>query len=158
MAADFFSQIAPAAIGAAGSALVIGAPLLFDVIQYRFKMKRYLPLIRRSFEIIDPLLNEVVKSYGASDVRFAISLTTQVLADGSLSVDETRFLLDEIEKRYRPSYAAGKQPPSDGTRERAIYEAIKVMIDNGERPSLSDLYRAVLQVRQQVAQTTGAIG
>jgi hypothetical protein len=150
MAADFLGQLTPALLGAVASGVVILTPIVTDALIYQIKVKRYMPLIRRTFLIIDPLLAEYIKTYGPSDVRFVINLATQVLADGSLSSEEAKFVYTEIEKRYSPEKAAGYRPLLDGTQEKAVYDAIKGLVDQGGMPSASDFFRAVQQVRAQV--------
>lgn len=94
----------PALIGAGVIALPIGANALLTY----FKVQKLLPVIRKAFTVIDPLLNEHLRGYSASDVRFALELVTSVLADGQLSREEVEQAVAEIEKRYRPTAAAGK--------------------------------------------------
>lgn len=94
----------PALIGIGVVALPVGTNAL---LQY-LKLRKLIPVIRKAFVVIDPLLNEHLKGYSASEVRFALELVTGVLADGHLSRDEVERAVVEIEKRYRPSLAAGK--------------------------------------------------
>lgn len=137
-------------LGATVSGVVILTPILTDALIYQAKIKRFMPLIRRSFLIIDPLLVEYIKVYGPSDVRFIINLATEVLADGGLSAEEARFVYGEIERRYSPEKAAGYKPLLDGSQEKAAYEAIKGLVDQGRMPSAGDFYKAVQQVRAQI--------
>ena len=150
VATDLLGQLSPALLGAAATGVVILTPIITDALIYQVKVKRFLPLIRRSFLIIDPLLAEYIKLYGPSDVRFVINLVTLVLADGALSGDEVRFIYSEIEKRYSPEKAAGFKPLLNGTQEKAVYDAIKGLVDKGGMPSAGDLYQAVQQVRAQI--------
>lgn len=94
----------PALIGAGVVALPIGANALLSYL----KLRRFLPVIRKAFTVIDPLLNEHLRGYSASEVRFAMELVTGVFADGHLSRQEVQAVVNEIERRYRPSVAAGK--------------------------------------------------
>jgi hypothetical protein len=155
MVADLVSQFGPALVGAAVSGAVILAPFATDVLIYQIKLRRFLPIIRRSFEIIDPLLNEHLAAYGPSDVRFAINLTTQVLADGILTPEEARFVYDEIEKRFSPVKAAAAKPLLEGTQERAIYDAIQAMVEKGGRPTMVDIINAAKAVKQQAFGVAG---
>lgn len=94
----------PALIGAGVIALPIGANALLSYL----KLRRFLPIIRKAFTVIDPLLNEHLSGYSASEVRFVMELVTGVFADGHLSREEVQQAVNEIERRYRPSSAAGK--------------------------------------------------
>lgn len=94
----------PALIGAGVIALPIGANALLSYL----KLRRFLPVIRKAFTVIDPLLNDHLSGYSASEVRFVLELVTSVLADGQLSRSEVERIVAEIERRYRPSAAAGK--------------------------------------------------
>ena len=102
--ANLLAIAEPALIGAGVIALPIGVNALLSFI----KIRKLLPVIRRAFVVIDPLLNEHLRGYSASEVRFALELVTGVLADGQLSRSEVEQTVAEIEKRYRPTAAAGK--------------------------------------------------
>ena len=110
--ASFLAIAEPALIGAGVIALPIGANALLTYL----KLRRFLPVIRRAFAVIDPLLNEHMGGYSSSEVRFAMELVTGVLADGALSRKEVAQAVAEIERRYRPSSAAGKT--SEGLKTR----------------------------------------
>jgi hypothetical protein len=102
--AGFLAIAEPALIGVGVIALPVGGNAL---IQY-LKIQKLLPVIRRAFTVLDPLLNEHLKGYSGSDVRFAMELVTGVLADGALSRAEIEAAVNEIERRYNPVRAAGK--------------------------------------------------
>lgn len=101
--ASFLAIAEPALIGVGVIALPIGANALLSYI----KIRKLLPVIRKAFVVIDPLLNEHLSGYSGSEVRFAMELVTGVLADGQLSREEVEMAVSEIEKRYRPSVGAG---------------------------------------------------
>jgi hypothetical protein len=94
----------PALIGLGIIALPVGANALIGYLRIR----KLLPIIRRAFTVLDPLLNEHIRGYSSSQVRFAMELVTSVLADGALTRNEIEAAVAEIEKRYAPSRAAGK--------------------------------------------------
>ena len=102
--ADILAIVEPALIGAGALALPLGANALLE----RLRLKKLMPVIRRAFTVIDPLLNEHLRGYTYSDTRFVLELVTCVLADGQLNQREVRQAVNEIEKRYRPTKAAGK--------------------------------------------------
>lgn len=86
----------------------------------------YLGLIQRVFQVIDPVLNENIKQYSASDVRFAISLAVSVIADGNITPKEVSFVVDQVQRRWFPTQAAGKtisQLPTSSAQ-RVIAESI----------------------------------
>lgn len=102
--ADILAIVQPALVGVGAIALPFGANALLE----RLRLKKLMPVVRRAFTVIDPLLNEHLRGYTYSDARFVLELVTYVLADGQLSQAEVRRAVDEIEKRYRPTKAAGK--------------------------------------------------
>jgi hypothetical protein len=102
--ASFLAIAEPALIGAGIIALPIGANALLSYL----RIQKLLPVVRRAFVVLDPLLNEHISGYGGSDVRFAMELVTGVLADGALTREEIQAAVNEIERRYRPSKAAGR--------------------------------------------------
>ena len=111
----------------------VGLPAAAHALNRRFRLNAVMPTIRRAFLVLDPLLNEHIKSYGPSDVRFAIELVTALLADGALLPSEVRYAAAEIQKRYRPDVAAGKtvlylKPDSV---EQKVYNAVEEAIQKG---------------------------
>lgn len=144
----FLAIAEPALISAGVVALPFGANALIKAV----RLRKLLPILRRAFVVLDPLLNEHSKSYRSSDVRFAIGLVTEVLADGALSQAEVKQAIEEIERRWRPSLAAGKiaeqlQPHS---RERRLLDAVTQVVGKAETytATLSDaaqLVRGFLQ-------------
>ena len=132
--ASFLAIAEPALIGAGVIALPIGANALLSYL----KLRRFLPVIRKAFAVIDPLLNEHMRGYSSSEVRFAMELVTGVLADGALSRKEVAQAVAEIERRYRPSSAAGKTSESLKTRlgsssmEAQLLEAVVGVVQKRE--------------------------
>jgi len=116
----------PLLIGVGVIALPIGGNAL---IRY-LKVRKVLPVIRRAFTVLDPLLNEHISGYSGSEVRFAMELVTGVLADGALTREEIEFAVNEIETRYAPSRAAGKTSETlkltlgPGSEEAKLLEAV----------------------------------
>lgn len=110
----------------------VGLPLAVRELNRRLKLSKVMPAIRRAFTVIDPLLNEHIKSYGSSEVRFAIELITTLLADGELSSEEVRFAAGEIQRRYQPALAAGKSAISltPGSIEKKVYDAVEEVMAN----------------------------
>lgn len=138
--------------GAIASGVAIGGPLVSGYLLHRFKVAKYMPLIRRTFEIIDPILAEYMRSYGPSDVRFLIELVTRALADGELSREETRFVYDEIIKRYSPVKAAatGYRALLDEHQEVAVIEAVKKQMELPLEERIYNLSDAVAAVRAEI--------
>lgn len=86
----------------------IALPFAVNAVLQRLRLAKLMPVVRRAFTVIDPLLNEHLGGYSYSDTRFVLELVTAVLADGTLTNQEVRRAVDELERRYRPSKAAGK--------------------------------------------------
>jgi hypothetical protein len=105
---SFLAIAEPALIGAGIVALPIGANALLSYL----RIQKLLPVVRRAFTVLDPLLNEHIQGYGSSQVRFVMELVTGVLADGTLTREEIQTAVNEIERRYRPSKAAGQTSAS----------------------------------------------
>jgi hypothetical protein len=124
----------PALIGVGVIALPIGGNALIHYL----RIQKLLPVIRRAFVVLDPLLNEHIRGYSGSDVRFVMELVTGVFADGALSRDEIESAVSEIEKRYAPSRAAGKSGETlklqlglDST-EAKLFDAVIGVVDKRE--------------------------
>ena len=120
----------PLLVGAGVVALPVGVRALVD----QLRLRRWMPLLRRAFVVLDPLLNEHLRSYGSSEVRFAMELVTSVLADGELSREEVRQVVAELERRYRPSLGAGKGSAGlpEGSLERRLLSETAALVDRGD--------------------------
>jgi len=139
----FLAIAEPALISAGVVALPLGANALLKAA----RLRKLLPVLRRAFVVLDPLLNEHIKSYRASDVRFAIALVTEVFADGSLTQAEVKLAVEEIERRWRPSLAAGKTPEqlTPHSRDARVFDAVTQVVGKAEHytASLSDAVQLV---------------
>ena len=72
------------------------------------KALSYGPIVARAYDIIDPLLEQHMQSWGGSDVEFAIELAIEAVADGEISVNEIRVAAREASDRWLPAVAAEK--------------------------------------------------
>lgn len=132
--ASLLALAEPVLIGAGIVALPIGGNALLAYL----RIKKVLPVIRRAFTVLDPLLNEHIKGYSGSDARFVMELVTGVLADGALSREEIQQAVDEIERRYRPSKAAGQTSASlsialgPGSPEVKLFNAVADLAEHRE--------------------------
>lgn len=111
----------------------VSLPFITRALIRQARLSKVLPVIRRAFTVLDPLLNEHIKSYGSSDVRFVTELVTALLADGALTPEEVRYAAVEIQSRYRPELAAGKSALSlaPGSIEQKIYNAVDEVVEKG---------------------------
>lgn len=136
--------------GAAATGVAIGAPLLSGFLLNRYRIGKYMPLIRRTFEIIDPILVNNLASYKPSEVRFAIELVTRVLADGKLTRAESKFVFDEVIRRYSPVRAASYKPLLENSQEEKIVQQVeKALSIKAESPTYS-LEEAIELVRSDI--------
>jgi hypothetical protein len=120
----------PALVGAG----VLALPLGLNALLQRLKLRRLMPVMRRAFVVIDPLLNEHLRGYSSSEVRFALELVTLVLADGQLTREEVKAAVEEIERRYRPSLAAGKGSSGliAGSTEQKLLSETAALVARGD--------------------------
>jgi hypothetical protein len=150
--AGFLAIAEPALIGVGVIALPIGANALLSYL----RLARFLPIIRKAFTVIDPLLNEHLSGYSASDARFAMELVTGVLADGQLSRAEVERVVAEIERRYRPSQAAGKTAVNLKMRlgpDSAEAKLLDAVVDIAQKRELlpSNLLDAAKVIRMKIS-------
>jgi hypothetical protein len=141
----------PALIGAG----VIALPIGLNALLARWKLSRLLPVVRKAFTVLDPLLNDHLRGYSASDVRFALELVTAALADGQLSRAELRSAVQEIERRYRPSAAAGQSAATlpTGSPQQRLVETAAALVSSRDshRDRASVLLDAVQTLRLQLS-------
>lgn len=130
------------------SASAIALPLLTNRLLRGWRWRRALPLARRVFRLLDPLLNTHLSRYRGSDVQFAAELLTGVLADGKLSRAEVHFVAAEVLRRWSPAEAAGRLPAMllPASREKRVYSAVERLVERGDF-SLASLPEAVQSIR-----------
>lgn len=114
----------------------------------------YLSLIQKVFTVVDPVLNDNIQNYTASDVRFAIALAVSVLADGNINPGEVGFVISEVQRRWFPTIAAGKtiQQLPVSSVQRVIAENIAKAVADGARFNSAGLPPTTLinAIRNQV--------
>jgi hypothetical protein len=141
----------PALLGAG----VIALPIGLNALLRQWKLARLLPVVRKAFTVLDPLLNDHLRGYSASDVRFALELVTAALADGRLSRAEVQAAVREIERRYRPSAAAGQSAatlPAGSPQQRLVETAAALVSGrDSRRDQASALLDAVQTLRLQLS-------
>ena len=93
--------LTPAVLAGLASAGSLG---LERLIKY-LKIRKYLPLLPRIFTLVDPILVRHMQDYSSSDIRFAIGLAANVVADGKLSEAEIKMMIDEVQQRWLPGKA-----------------------------------------------------
>lgn len=72
------------------------------------KALTYGPIVARAYDLIDPLLEQHMQSWGGSDVEFAIELAIEAIADGKISPIEIKVAAREASDRWLPAVAAEK--------------------------------------------------
>jgi hypothetical protein len=94
-------------------AAAIGAALTFLAIQLnktkatKFVLK-YGPLIQKSYNIIDPVLDKNLHSWQGSQVDRAIELVVESVGDSKLTPEEVKTIAYYLAKNYLPQKAANK--------------------------------------------------
>lgn len=142
----------PAVIAGLGSVASIG---LEKLIKY-LKIRPYLPLMKKTFELVDPILVNHMADYRHSDVRFAIGLAASVAADGNLTPKEVEMLVSEVQKRWLPSKAVQCKKPQTSMAQ-VLVEEIESAVDRkiGQEKRYSQVFRAV-GVASEVREIAGA--
>lgn len=101
---SFIETIAVAAIGAAAGAVAV----------YINKNKaakvflKYGPVVKKAYDIIDPILDQNLRNWHGSQVERAFELSIQAAADGQLSADEIRTISFYMAQAWLPQKAADK--------------------------------------------------
>lgn len=136
-------------LSAVGAALTLGAARIW---YHRRWLRLQLPLMQQAFEVLDPLFNERLVGLNGREVRVALALAVEVLGEGRLPRKEVRALAVELERRWRPSRAAGKKR-SDlpiGSTGRRLFDALHAVL-GGSSASAADLPSLATAVRLRFA-------
>jgi len=100
----FLEPIIAAAIGAAAAAL---AMLLRSSKQAQSFLK-YGGIVKRAYDIIDPVLDQNLHNWKGSQVDKAFELAIESVADGALSSEEIKGLAFHMAQAWLPQKAADK--------------------------------------------------
>jgi hypothetical protein len=126
----FTAQILPglisAASGAAFGAIVAG----WDKIAAKYMLAKIGPSIKTIYNIIDPILDANITSWGGSDVDRVIGLIIDTVADGKLSTSEVNKAIKLVSELWLPQIAT--QKVKDGLisqKEQAIAEKIRAAVE-----------------------------
>ena len=133
------------------SAGALALPFAANALIQRLRLRRVLPVMRRAFQVLDPLLNAHLASYSGSDVRLAAELITAALSDGQLTRDEASFAAAEMLRRWSPQLAAGQKPaqlPPESTESRVL-GAVESLVGRGAY-SLNSLPEAITTIRRSL--------
>jgi hypothetical protein len=88
---------------------------------------KYGPIIKKAYDIIDPVLDQNLSRWDGSKIDKAFELSVESVADGKLSPEEIKHLAFEMAKHWLPQKAADKvrafQASSPELRSAAIIAA-----------------------------------
>jgi hypothetical protein len=88
---------------------------------------KYGPIIKKAYDIIDPVLDQNLGRWDGSKIDKAFELSVESVADGKLSAEEIKHLAFEMAKHWLPQKAADKvrafQASSPELRSAAIVAA-----------------------------------
>jgi hypothetical protein len=101
---SFLEPIIAALIGAAAAA----AAGLIRKNATAANILKYGPIIKKAYDIIDPVLDKNLGRWDGSKVDRAFELSIESVADGKLSSDEIKKLAFEMAKNWLPQKAADK--------------------------------------------------
>ena len=96
--------IAVAAIGAAAGA----AAVRINKNKTAKVLLKYGPVVKKAYDIIDPILDQNLRNWHGSQVERAFELSIQAAADGQLSADEIRMISFHMAQAWLPQKAADK--------------------------------------------------
>lgn len=100
----FLEPVVAAVVGAAAAALAM-------VIRNNSKAKAFLKyggIVKRAYDIIDPVLDQNLHNWKGSQVDKAFELAIEAVADGQLSAAEIKKLAFHMAQAWLPQKAADK--------------------------------------------------
>lgn len=101
---SLIETIAVAAIGAAAGALAVR----INKNKAAKVFLKYGPVVKKAYDIIDPILDQNLRNWHGSQVERAFELSIQAAADGQLSADEIRTISFHMAQAWLPQKAADK--------------------------------------------------
>ena len=69
---------------------------------------KYGPIIKKAYDIIDPVLDQNLGRWDCSKIDKAFELSVEAVSDGKLSADEIKHIAFEMAKHWLPQKAADK--------------------------------------------------
>jgi len=100
----FLEPIIAAIIGAGATALAVFLKNNLTAVN----ILKYGPIVKKAYDIIDPVLDQNLSHWDGSKVDKAFELSIEAVADGKLSADEIKHLAFEMAKHWLPQKAADK--------------------------------------------------
>ena len=101
---SFLEPIIAVAIGACFTAL---AGYLKENVAARNILK-YGPIVKKAYDIIDPVLDQNLARWDGSKVDKAFELAIEAVSDGKLTAEEIKTLAVDMAKKWLPQVAADK--------------------------------------------------
>jgi hypothetical protein len=100
----FLEPIIAAVIGVGATALTVR----FNKTKAASALTKYGPLLKKAYDIIDPVLDRNMKNWNGSQVDAAFQVVVEALADGALTPDEIRHVSIKLAEGWLPAKAANK--------------------------------------------------
>jgi hypothetical protein len=93
--------------------LLVGAGITIAVTKFnRLKVAsnilKYGPVIKKAYDIVDPILDRNLSKWNGSNIDQAIQLTVEAVSDGTLTPKEVKDISILIAERWLPQKAADK--------------------------------------------------
>jgi len=99
--------LAPILAALVGSGITAGVAW-FGRLQWAATILKFGGVIKRSYDILDPLLENNLPRWKGSDVQFAFELAIEAAADGKITASEVKVIAKEMAERWLPQVAADK--------------------------------------------------
>ena len=92
-------------------------------------------LVKKAFDLIDPVLDKNIQSWNGSQVEKAFELSVDAVSDGKLSQEEIKKIAKHISDAWKPTVAAEKVRQLENTifppeLKRKVSIIVKGVLDN----------------------------
>lgn len=104
----FLEPVIAALVAALVGAGAGAAAVFFKKNKTSQMLLKYGPVVKKAYDIIDPVLDQNLRKWKGSQVSKAFELTIESVADGKLSKEEIRALSFEMAQAWLPQKAADK--------------------------------------------------
>jgi len=134
-------------IALVGGAIAAGAILLLEQIGARYFLSKYGSIINKTFEVLDPIAGDLIKSYEGSSFQEALELAVYRVADSKIDHEDVIAISQYVASKFSPAIAASKTldvSTEEGQASLEIADKVRALSDGATLDELVDVVKAAL--------------
>jgi len=127
--------------GAISAAIIYG----FERAGALLFFKKFGAIVKKTFDVIDPIAGELIKSYDGSLIQEALELVVYRVADSKIDERDVLAITQYVISKFSPAIAASKSldyTTEEGKVSLEISERVRALTDGVDKGELIELVKA----------------